>query len=63
MPSPATDGIYAVETRAGWKVLELNHGQWRDEDGLSFSKEIAQWVGPFPERVLFRDKDDPSKWT
>lgn len=63
MPSPAADGLYAVETRTGWKLFGWKQKQWQYENGIYCEDEVAQWFGPLPEYVLFRDKDDPLRWS
>lgn len=50
--TPVHEGLYAVETNIGWRLLEWHRGGWWHMERVGNWPNMvpAQWVGPLPAK-------------
>lgn len=58
--TPTVNGLYAAEIYFGWKLLEWKDGSWWHMElaGCWSAGDPVQWVGPLPERIGGKPKQE-----
>lgn len=58
--TPTVNGLYAAEIYFGWKLLEWKDGSWWHTElaGCWSAGDPVQWVGPLPERIGGKPKQE-----